>query len=142
MNISIVQTLVKDENDYGCNIARVKKDDSMIIIIQKDNEVGIYDYQEFLLENNGEKYLLLKHYNNPTYAYKDFLKLIGKMCKKSKYNKYFSTHLDEDNRMVFEDFENEHMITREEKIEYKDRYKEYTSFIEKKAKLIDIALDN
>jgi hypothetical protein len=34
-------------------------------------------------------YLLLKHYDSDSSAYRDFLKLIGKMCKKSGDSKYF-----------------------------------------------------
>ena len=46
------------------------------------------------------KYLLLKQYYDNKSAYKDFLKLIGKMCKKTKSSKYFSNHRIEDNRMI------------------------------------------
>ena len=140
MNISIVQTSMKDENSIGCNLARIKKDDYMIIIIQRENECAIFDYQDLMISRNFSNYLLLKHYSNPTYAYKDFLKLIGKMCKKSVTSKYFMNHIDEDNRMIFEDFENEHEITKEERITYKARYDEFLKFVENSIRLIDLEL--
>jgi hypothetical protein len=142
MNISLVQTLMKDENELDCNIARIKKDDNVIIIINKENDTAIYDYLSFINNLNANNYLLFKHYENPTYAYKDFLKLIGKMCKKQKSSKYFMNHIEEDNRIVFEDFENEHMITKMERDTYKERFNKFISFVESNAKLIDVILES
>lgn len=140
MNISIVQTSMRDENSIGCNLARIKKDEYMILIIHKENECAIYDYQDLTISRNFSKYLLLKHYENPTYAYKDFLKLIGKMCKKSVTGKYFMNHIEEDNRIIFENFENEHMITKEERITYKSRYDDFLKYVADNIRLIDLEL--
>jgi hypothetical protein len=142
MNVSLVQTLMRDENDLECSLARIKKDDYVVLIVLKDNECAIYDFLDLINHEDGSRYLLLKHYENPTFAYKDFLKLIGKMCKKSKSAKYFMNHIDEDNRMVFEDFENEHMITKMEKEKYKDRYNKFVDFVGRNAKLIEINLES
>ena len=141
MNISLVQTSMKDENELECNLARIKKDNSVVVIVNRDCELAIYDYLSFINDSDGEKYLLLKHYENTTHAYKDFLKLIGKMCKKPLDSKYFMKHIDEDNRMVFEDYEHEHMITKQEKEQYKDRYDKFVSFIGNNARLIDIIFE-
>ena len=81
------------------NIIRYKNPKLEIIIILKDLECAIFDYNQ-LKQEKKFKYLLLKHYEDSESAYKDFLKLIGKMCKKSKSSKYFSNHKTEDNRMA------------------------------------------
>ena len=75
------------------------------------------------------EYLLLKQYYDNESAYKDFLKLIGKMCKKNKSSKYFLNHRIEDNRMIHNNSENEHMISLEEKSIYNDRYIIFEKFI-------------
>lgn len=75
------------------------------------------------------KYLLLKQYHDNESAYKDFLKLIGKMCKKTKSSKYFLNHKIEDNRMIHNNSKSEHMINLEEKNTYNDRYIVFEKFI-------------
>ena len=142
MNVSLVQTLMRDENELGCNIARIKKDDNVIIIINKDNDTAVYDYLSLINDLNPEKYLLFKHYENTDYAYHDFLKLIGKMCKKEKSSKYFLNHVEEDNRIVFEDYGKEHMIARMEKETYKERLNKFFDFMKNNARLIDILLES
>ncbi|MCR5147095.1 MAG: hypothetical protein K6B70_07150 [Clostridia bacterium] len=78
-------------------------------------------------------YLLLKHYPDNESAYKDFLKLIGKMCKKSKDSKYFLNHKNEDNRMLYDDLKNEHMIKYDERNNFSERYEEFEKFIKENA---------
>ena len=51
------------------------------------------------------------------------------MCKKSKDSKYFLCRKDEDNRMIFEDFEHEHMIKDEEKETYRERFSDFENFV-------------
>ena len=129
MEKSIVYISMKDKNDIECSYAIVEKEKKNAIIIFKDLECAIYDYDALLRDDFDYKYLLLKHYDNTTKAYKDFMKLIGKMCKKSVECKYFKNPIDEDNWMIFEDDTNEHMILEEEKSTYLDRKNSLTKFI-------------
>lgn len=126
---STVQISMQDDNNLECSYAIVNKGNISIIIVLKDTECGILDYNQLKEANFTYRYLLLKHYNNSSGAYKDFLKLIGKMCKKHEDSKYFQNRKEEDNRMVCFDWENEHMITDEEKAIYKERYEAFKQFI-------------
>ncbi len=94
----------------ACSYAIVDKGEKSVIIILKELECIIYDYEEFIQDNFNYHYLLLKHYPNTTSAYKDYLKLIGKMCKKSIDSKYFKNHLNEDNHIVFKSDVEEYMV--------------------------------
>ena len=118
-----------DNNELGCSFAIVEKKEKSVIIIFKDLECAIYDYEFFMTDDFDYKYLLLKHYEDSTSAYKDFMKLIGKMCKKSIDSKYFKNHVIEDNRIVFYDDRNEHTIIGERKDEYLMRKNDLTEFI-------------
>ena len=129
MEKSTVYVSMNDRNDVGCSYAIIEKDYKNAIIIFKDLECAIYDYDALIKDDFNYKYLLLKHYENTTKAYKDFMKLIGKMCKKSAGCKYFKNPIDEDNWMVFNDDTNEHMILEEEKSIYLDRKNKLTEFI-------------
>ena len=131
MQKSIVYVSMKDNNDIECSYAIIEKDEKNAIIIFKDLECAIYDYDAFLRNDFDFNYLLLKHYPNATKAYKDFMKLIGKMCKKSVECKYFKNPIDEDNWMIFEDDLNEHMILDEEKTIYLDRKNSLCKFLKK-----------
>ena len=137
MEKSIVYVSMKDNNDLDCSYSIVQKDEAKVVIILKDSECGIFDYDE-LVNQNLFHYLLLKHYPDDGSAYKDFLKLTGKMCKKSKFGKYFLNHIEEDNRMVFIDMKNEHMITEEERNLYNDRFEVFQKFVKEKANLFKI----
>ena len=129
MQKSIVYVSMKDDNDIGCSYAIIEKEAKSAIIIFKDFECAIYDYDALIKDDFDYKYLLLKHYENSTKAYKDFLKLIGKMCKKGVEGKYFKNHIDEDNWMIFNDDTNEHMILEEEKSAYLERKNSLTEFV-------------
>ena len=129
MEKSTVYVSMNDKNLIGCSYAIIEKEEKNAIIIFKDLEVGIFDYDALLKENFDYKYLLLKHYENTSKAYKDFMKLIGKMCKKSVNCKYFKNPIKEDNWMVFNDDENEHMIVKEEASNYLIRKNNYIDFI-------------
>ena len=129
MQKSIVYVSMKDSNDIECSYAIIEKTGKSVIIIFKDLECAIYDYDALLKKDFNYKYLLLKHYKNTTKAYKDFMKLIGKMCKKSVECKYFKNPIDEDNWMIFEDDTNEHMILDEEQSLYLERKNSLTEFI-------------
>ncbi len=129
MEKSVVYVSMKDRNDADCSFAIIEKEDKRAFIIFKDLECAIYDYDALLRDDFDYKYLLLKHYENTTKAYKDFMKLIGKMCKKSVNCKYFKNPIEEDNWMIFNDDTNEHMILEEEKKVYVDRKNSLTEFI-------------
>ncbi len=125
---------MRDDNDLDCSYSIVQKDDLRIIIVLRDVELGVFDYEE-LKENHDFKYLLLKHYPDNETAYKDFMKIIGKMCKKPKKSKYFLNHKDEDNRMIYVDLKTEHMITDDEREYYKERFLTFEKFVCEKADL-------
>lgn len=128
MTESTVQISMCDENDLNCNYAIITKDNISIIVILKDLECAVFNYSD-LKERGCASYLLFKHYKNFSCAYTDFLKLIGKMCKKHKDSKYFANRISEDNRMVFDDIDGEHMIGEEEKLFFKARYSEFLNFV-------------
>ena len=129
MEKSTVYVSMDNHNEIGCSYAIINKGEKNVIIIFKDLECVIYDYDSFLMDNFDFNYLLLKHYENSTKAYKDFMKLIGKMCKKSINCKYFKNHIEEDNWMIFNDDVNEHMILEEEKDKYLTRKNNLTKFV-------------
>ncbi len=91
MEKSIVYISMRDDNNLDCSYSIIQKEELKIIIILKDSECGIFDYHE-LKDKKLYHYLLLKHYQDDESAYKDFLKLVGKMCKKSRDSKYFLNH--------------------------------------------------
>lgn len=128
MEKSIVYVSMRDDNNIGCSYSIIQKDELKVIIILKDLECGIFDYNK-LKFNREFKYVLLKQYHDTESAYKDFLKLIGKMCKKAKSSKYFSNHKIEDNRMIYNNSKSEHMISSEEKNIYNDRYIIFEKFV-------------
>ena len=130
MNESTVQISMKDENKLDCSYAIITKDLSGVVIVLRKMECGIFDYSEIREKRNDLKYLLLKHYDSEKTAYKDFLKLIGKMCMKSKESKYFGVHMNEDNRMIADSF-GARMINEEEKDVYESRYNDFLSCIVK-----------
>ena len=119
-------TVRKEENRaLGATYAVVEKGGIGVLLLLRDRECGIFDYST---EGLGEfRYLLLKHYDTPSRAYEDFLKLVGKMCKKNGDSKYFQNRLSEDNRMV-RTAEGEHGITREERAIYEERFTAFREF--------------
>ena len=129
MEKSIVYVSMDKNNELECSYAIVEKEEKSIIIVFKDLEVAVYDYDFFIKNDFDYKYLLLKHYDNSTKAYKDFMKLIGKMCKKSVECKYFRNPIEEDNWMVFNDDTHEHMICDEEKEIYLVRKNNLNEFL-------------
>ncbi|MBE5940537.1 MAG: hypothetical protein E7266_09095 [Lachnospiraceae bacterium] len=138
MNESIVKISMKDENQLDCSYAIITKDLSGVVIVLRKMECGIFDYSELRERRNNFKYLLLKHYDSEKAAYKDFLKLIGKMCTKSKESKYFGVHINEDNRMIADSF-GARMINEDEKDVYESRYIEFLNCIVKvKNSLIEL----
>ncbi len=126
---STVRISMQNDNDLHCSYAIICKGSISIIIILKDAECAIFDYSSLKAESFAYKYLLLKHYYTDSLAYKDFLQLIGKMCKKEESSKYFLNHREEDNRMVCYDWANEHMIGEEEKKDYQERYIKFKEFV-------------
>ena len=88
MTESVVKVSMIEDNSLNCSYAIISKDKLNIIIIFKDLECAIFDLDD-LKATKEYRYLLLKHYVTGSYAYTDFLKLIGKMCKKDKSSKYF-----------------------------------------------------
>ena len=128
MEKSIVSVSMRDENNLNCSYSIIQKEEVRIIIILRNLECAIFNYDE-LKNKNKFHYLLLKHYKNDELAYKDFLKLIGKMCKKTLESKYFLNYKDEDNRMLCVEIGNEHMISENEKLDNDKRYKEFKNFV-------------
>ena len=129
MEKSVVYVSMKDDNNLDCNYSIIEKGEKSVIIINKDLENVIYDYNDFIKEDFNYKYLLLKHYDNSSLAYKDLMKLIGKMCKKNVDSKYFNNHIDEDNRIIFINDMDEHMILKSEKNNYSERLNSLNNFI-------------
>lgn len=125
---STVYVSMRDENDLKCSYAIVRKSGVSVLIILKDSECAIIDYGS-LKGENVYRYLLMKHYSDEANAYADFLKLIGKMCKKREDSKYFLNPIKENNRMVRGDSGEEHMIREEEKGLYEERYRVFEKFV-------------
>lgn len=126
---STVRISMRDENGLGCSYAFIDKGGVRITVILRDAECAIFDAAALAAEPFHYHYLLLKHYPSASSAYTDFLKLIGKMCKKREDSKYFRCRRDEDNRMVFCDSESEHMITAAERETFRVRYEVFERFI-------------
>lgn len=114
MEKSEVYVSMKNDNNSECSWAIVKKQNVLytasILLVLKDKETAIFNYQN-ILDSDRLRYLLLKQYPDSNIAYFDFMKLIGKMCKKPIESKYFLNHISEDNRIIVNSFENEIMIT-------------------------------
>lgn len=123
-----VRVSMRDENGLGASYAIVRKASAAVLILLRDCECAIFDYAALRREDFAFRYLLCKHYSAPDAAYTDFLKLIGKMCKKSPDSKYFGTRKYEDNRMVA-DSGGEHMITPEERIACAERFANFRAFV-------------
>lgn len=127
MTESVVKVSMIENNNLDCSYSIITKEDLNIIIIFKNLECAIFDF-DALKETKEFKYLLLKHYSSGSAAYTDFLKLIGKMCKKEKGSKYFMNHKDEDNRMVVYE-SGEEMISQEVKIMLQGRYEAFKEHV-------------
>jgi len=78
---STVYVSMRDSNGLNYSYAVIDKLGIRVIIILKDLECGVFDYEALTKTGNDYHYLLLKHYRSDSLAYTDFLKLIGKMCK-------------------------------------------------------------
>ena len=117
-----------DTLDNKCCYAIVDKREKGVIIILNELECVIFDYDDFSNDNFNYKYLLIKYYDDFDYAYKDFLKLIGKMCKKNIESKYFKNHIKEDNSISFVDFKIEHAVSSMD-LKYEERYKKLIEYI-------------
>lgn len=128
MTESTVQISMRDENDLNCDYAIITKGAISVIVILKDLECAIFNYSD-LQKRECVSYLLLKHYKNTSCAYTDFLKLIGKMCKKHRDSKYFANRIIEDNRIIFDDFNCEHGISQGERLLFQTRYSEFINFV-------------
>lgn len=128
MITSTVQISMRNESSLDCSYAIVTKGKISIVIILRNSECGIFNRNVFSSEA-ALSYLLLKHYPDDNIAYMDFLKLIGKMCKKDEKSKYFKNPKTEDNRMVVTDFGKEHMISDSEILLYNNRYNNFLSFV-------------
>lgn len=131
---------MRDDNSYNCSYAIITKEKNKIqksiIIILKDLECGVFDYDKFK-STEELRFLLLKQYDNNDYALKDFYKIVGKMCHKSIDSKYFLNHIEEYNRIKFVDFQTETMIdfnNNDEKLFL--RYNSFLKFIEEIRRII------
>lgn len=131
---------MRDDNSYNCSYAIITKEKNKIqksiIIILKDLECGVFDYDKFK-STEELRFLLLKQYDNNDYALKDFYKIVGKMCHKSIDSKYFLNHIEEYNRIKFVDFQSETMIdfnNNDEKLFLK--YNSFLKFIEEIRRII------
>lgn len=126
---STVKVSMRDGNNLNCSYAIVSKANSSVLVILKDSECAIVDYDSLKAERYTYQYLLMKHYSDEADAYTDFLKLIGKMCRKHEDSKYFLNHQQEDNRMICCNLKEEHMIQKEEKKIYAERFKAFEQFV-------------
>ncbi len=129
MTESTVKISMRDENGLNCSYAIITKDKMSIILVLKDLECAVFNYNDLKSREYEYHYLLLKHYDSASYAYKDFLKLIGKMCKKGKDSKYFANPKNEDNRMVYGCSDGGHMIKEKERPLYEERYSDFKYFV-------------
>lgn len=129
MNLSKVGISLADDNGLGCSYAVIEKSNASVILVLKDAECAAFDYDCIRKKNFDFEYLLLKHYADEKAAYKDFLKLIGKMCAKRNDSKYFGNYVEENNRMVFRADGICRMIKSDEYTEYEKRFTEYKNFI-------------
>lgn len=135
MNISTVKISLRDENSFDFSYSIITKGEKSIVIILKDADCGIFDYEAMKNDDFVYSYLLLKHYTTTSVAYKDFLKLNGKMCAKKENSKYFGSHKDEDNRMIC-DIGGSRMICNDEISAYRERYENFkNSILEYKNKI-------
>lgn len=128
MRKSTVNISLRDENGLACSYAIVDKGEKSVIIILFGTECAIYDADD-LQESACCRYLLLKHYHSETQAYRDFLKLIGKMCAKKSNSKYFGMHIDEDNRMVVYENEDERMYIKNQDDCFNERFDKFRDFL-------------
>jgi len=126
---SAVRVSMRDENGLGASYAIVRKAGAAVLILLRERECAVFDYDALPGENFAFRYLLCKHYPSPETAYTDFLKLIGKMCKKSPDSKYFGTREEEDNRMVVTASGEEHMMRAEDIAAYVERFAEFRDFV-------------
>ena len=60
MEKSIVYVSMRDDNNIGCSYSIIQKDELKVIIILKDLECGIFDYNK-LKCNREFKYVLLSN---------------------------------------------------------------------------------
>lgn len=136
----MVRSVVRMEENpaLGATYAVVEKGGMGVLLVLKDRECGIFDCNDTDL--GGFRYLLLKHYDTPSRAYEDFLKLVGKMCKKGEDSKYFGNRISEDNRMV-RTAEGEHGISRAERALYEERFAAFREFVERERGVILRALE-
>lgn len=81
---STVDISMQEDNGLSCSYAKIYKAGIQVIIILAQKECAIFNYSK-IKQGIYNEYLLLKHYPNTTYSYQDFLKLIGKMCKKIQW---------------------------------------------------------
>lgn len=119
---------MRDENSFDFSYAIITKDNNSVVIILKDSEIGIFDYDSLQRDDFIYKYLLLKHYSDSSVAHKDFLKLIGKMCAKKNNSKYFDNKKDEDNRMISDIF-GSRIINTTELLSYRQRYDDFKNTV-------------
>lgn len=129
MTTSVVRVSMEEDNGLFCSFAVVEKERSGVVILLRDLVCAVFPCQAFCERGADCRYLLLKHYEHQETAYKDFLKLIGKMCKKREDSKYFLRPKEEDNRMVFWDFFHEKPITDLQKGDYDKQLAEFWQFI-------------
>lgn len=139
MEKSIVSVSMRDDNGYDCSYAIITKEKDKIqksvIVILRNLECGVFDYDEFK-NNENLRFLLLKQYDNSDSALKDFYKIVGKICHKNIESKYFLNHKEEYNRIKFIDSQTETMD-----FDYNDenlsfRYDSFQKFIEENRKII------
>ncbi len=72
MVASIVKVSMRDDNDLGCSYAIVSKGKVSVIIVLKDSECAIFDYDLLKMAEYEYYYLPLKHYDSDGSAYRDF----------------------------------------------------------------------
>ena len=127
MENSDVSVSQRGENHLDCRYAIVRKAAAAVLVVVRNADCSIFDTTD--LQHSNVRYLLLKHYPSADMAYRDFLKLIGKMCTKRADSKYFGKHLPEDNWMLVDKSGRDRMICPDERAMFDDRRQELMSYI-------------
>lgn len=81
-----------------CTCALIRKGSHAALLVHRERECAVLDPAALAAGQTG--YLLLKHYHSQEAAWRDFLRLMGKLCTKRPDSKYFGTRIPEDNRMI------------------------------------------
>ena len=133
MATSTVTVSLKEHTFNDFSYAIVNKGLISAVLILGDKVCGIFNLLELRnVEPFRFHYLLLKHYDTDEDAQTDFVHILGELCKMNDASRYYLLPLEEDNRIIYKGYNDEHKITTEERSKYKRQYNDYM-------RLVDIA---